>query len=147
MSARHRSRQRAAQILYQWDMRRLPVEDAIASFYDTLYEQDDEAERAPPPGTDHFMESLVRGTVSHIDELDRCIVRHSEHWRMERMSAVDRNILRMAAYELLHARTPAPVIIDEALELARQFSGDESVSFINGVLDALRRQVGGEGRS
>ena len=63
----------------------------------------------------------------------------SENWRLERMPAVDRNILRLAVYEMTDLETPAPVVIDEALELARQFSGDESVSFINGVLDAVHR--------
>jgi N utilization substance protein B len=66
---------------------------------------------------------------------------HSEHWRLERMPAVDRNILRLAVFEMTGTQTPPAVVIDEALELARRFSGEASVAFINGVLDAVRRQV------
>lgn len=87
------------------------------------------------------MEELVRGASEHVPDLDRRITEKSEHWRLERMPAVDRNILRLAVYEMSELKTPAPIVIDEALELARQFSGDESVSFINGVLDAVHRDV------
>ena len=140
MASRHRSRQRAVQILYLWDMRRQPLADAIAAFYDTLYSE----ESPKRPKQDEFMEDLVQGTVAKITELDERIGKHSDNWRMERMPAVDRNIIRMALFEMLHGGTPAAVAIDEALELARRFSGDESVSFINGVLDALRRDTSGE---
>jgi len=71
--------------------------------------------------------------------VDGLITRHAEHWRMERMPAVDRNILRLGVYELLHGPTPAAVTIDEALELTRKFSSEESVQFVNGVLDAIHR--------
>src|SRR5437899_218440 len=84
---------------------------------------------------------LVRGTVEYLAEVDDRITRHAEHWRMERMPAVDRNILRLAVYEMTHGGTPAPVTIDEALELARKFSNEESVQFVNGVLDAVRREM------
>ena len=80
---------------------------------------------------------LVAGDKS--GEIDQRITEKSDNWRLERMPAVDRNILRLAVYEMSELQTPAPVVIDEALELARQFSGDESVSFINGVLDAVHR--------
>lgn len=73
--------------------------------------------------------------------LTKKIEAKAEHWRLERMAVVDRNILRLAIYELTQQAVPAPIIIDEALELARQFSNDESVSFINGVLDAVHRQT------
>ena len=86
------------------------------------------------------METLVRGASEQAPDIDRRITEKSENWRLERMPAVDRNILRMAVYEMTDLSTPAPVVIDEALELARQFSGDESVSFINGVLDAVHRE-------
>ena len=85
------------------------------------------------------METLVLGAAAKSSEIDQQITGKSEHWRLERMPAVDRNILRLAVYEMSELQTPAPVVIDEALELARQFSGDESVSFINGVLDAVHR--------
>lgn len=137
MAARHRSRRRALQVLFEWDMRGDPVDSAIAHYYDTLYSE--ECEKKPKP--DRFMEELVRGTVAKAAEIDKKIEAKSEHWRLERMAAVDRNILRLAIFELEQNALPAPVIIDEALELARQFSSDESLPFINGVLDAVHKQT------
>jgi N utilization substance protein B len=134
MSSRRRSRQRALQILYLWDARRQPVDEAINAYYETLYSEEH-------PERDPFVASLVRGTVQHVTEVDERISRHAEHWRMERMPAVDRNILRLAVYEMLHGGTPAAVTIDEALELARKFSNEESVQFVNGVLDAIHREA------
>jgi N utilization substance protein B len=142
MPARHRSRQRALQVLYLWDLRKQQIDEAISSFYDTMASEEDEAGHALPPHEvprDEFMEVLVRGASEKALDIDRRITGKSEHWRLERMPAVDRNILRLAVYEMSELKTPAPVVIDEALELARQFSGDESVSFINGVLDAVHR--------
>ena len=83
----------------------------------------------------------MNGAVEHVEEIDERITRHAEHWRIERMPTVDRNILRLAVYEMLHSDTPAPVVIDEALELARRYSNEESVQFINGVLDAIHREL------
>jgi len=134
MASRRRARQRALQILFLWDARKQPVEDAMDAYYDALY-QEEELERDP------FVASLVRGTVENLAEVDERITRHAEHWRMERMPAVDRNILRLAVYEMTHGGTPGPVTIDEALELARKFSGEDSVQFVNGVLDAVRREM------
>jgi N utilization substance protein B len=135
MSSRRRSRQRALQILFLWDNRRQPVEDAIDAYYDTLYSEEH-------PERDPFVSELVRGTIANLEEVDTRIGRHAEHWRLERMAGVDRNILRMAVYEMTRAGTPAAVTIDEALELARKFSNEESVQFINGVLDAVNRDSG-----
>ncbi len=137
MAARHRSRKRALQILFEWDMRRESADRAISHYYETLYSE--ESEKQPKP--DRFMEELVRGTVENVEGIDRRIEAKAEHWRLERMAAVDRNILRLAIYELSAKAVPAAIIIDEALELARQFSGDESLSFINGVLDAVNRDA------
>jgi N utilization substance protein B len=134
MPARHRSRQRALQVLFLWDQRKQPVDDAIRSFYETLSSEEDDPQ---PTAPDEFMEELVHGTSEHASEIDSRITSKSDNWRIERMPIVDRNILRLAIYEMGELRTPAAVVIDEALELARQFSGDESVSFINGVLDAV----------
>ena len=134
MASRRRARQRALQILFIWDARKQPVEDSINAYYDALYAEE-ALERDP------FVADLVRGTVEYLSEVDGRITRHAEHWRMERMPAVDRNILRLAVYEMTHGGTPAPVTIDEALELARKFSGEESVQFVNGVLDAIRREM------
>ena len=139
MPSRHRSRERALQVLFQWDLRRLPVEEAIETYYDSLMRDDDEMEVVPRP--DQFMEELFRETVSRLEVIDELIRKHSEHWRLVRMPAVDRNIIRLAVCELLWLPTPPAVVIDEALELARRFSGDESVPFVNGVLDAVKREV------
>jgi N utilization substance protein B len=137
MASRHRSRHRAVQILYQCDIRQIPVDEALAAYYDSLYSEEHEK----PPPRDGFMEELVRGTSARAAEIDKQIVEHSEHWRLERMPAVDRNIIRMAIYELMTKKIPPAVIIDEALDLSRRFSGDDSVSFVNGVLDSIRKQL------
>ena len=138
MPARHRSRQRALQVLFSCDLRKQPVDEAIAAFYKTLDSDDED----PSPGeADEFMEALVRGATSRAASIDERIAAKSEHWRLDRMPAVDRNILRLAVYEMSEVGTPPPVVIDEALELARKFSTDESVAFINGVLDAVRRDA------
>jgi N utilization substance protein B len=135
MPSRRRSRQRALQILYLWDMRRQAVDEAMASYYETLYSE----ESRTRPQRDPFLERLVAGTVERVEEIDQLIAQHAEHWRIERMPAVDRNILRLAVFEIIASDTPAPVAIDEALELARRFSSEESVQFVNGVLDAVHR--------
>jgi N utilization substance protein B len=136
MPSRHKARQHALQILYQWDMRKHTVSESIEGFYSSLAREEDE----PRAATDPFMESLVRGTVAEAPAIDELIQKHAEHWRIERMPTVDRNVLRLAVYEMLHTTTPPAVLIDEALELARQFSGEESVHFVNGVLDAVHRE-------
>jgi N utilization substance protein B len=124
-------------------MRKLPVHEAVASFYETLYtsEFDPEPDNPGPPPRDAFMESLARGASRNSESIDGKITAHSAHWRLERMPAVDRNILRLAVFEMMFEGTPAAVVIDEAIELARRFSGDESAPFINGVLDAVRKEI------
>lgn len=136
MPARHRSRVRALQVMFLWDLRKQDIGEAISSFYETLGSEEDDPKRTSP---DEFMETLVRGAVENAAALDKVISEKSANWRIERMPAVDRNILRLAVYEMSDLKTPPAVAIDEALDLARQFSGDESVSFINGVLDAISR--------
>jgi N utilization substance protein B len=137
MAARHTSRQRALQVLYQWDMTKQPVELAIASYYESLYSE----ENAQAPARDPFMEELAKGASDMAADLDKRIVSNSQNWRLERMPPVDRNILRLAIFEMTRQTTPAAIVIDEALELARQFAGEESVGFINGVLDAVHKEL------
>jgi N utilization substance protein B len=155
MAARHRSRQRALQVLYQWDMTKRPVDEAIRAFYDTLdadkisaesmagVEPMEEADDEEPstPGRDEFMEELAKGASEMAADIDQRIAGKPAHWKLERMPVVDRNILRLGIYEMSRQDTPAAVVIDEALELARQFSGEESVAFINGVLDAVHKEL------
>ena len=118
-------------------MRALSPEQAISAFYGGLYSEENEEQ----PEKDPFMEALVHGALEAKAGIDERISKYSERWRIERMPAVDRNILRLAIYELLQAQTPAPVVIDEAIELARRFSGDEAAPFVNGVLDSVRKEV------
>jgi transcription antitermination protein NusB len=136
--ARHRARQQALQLLFQWDLRRTPVEELMRGYYDSLLLSEESIARPRP---DEFAEVLLRGVIDQQTEIDDRISRNAAHWRLERMPVVDRNILRLAVYEMLRTDTPPAVVIDEALELGRRFSGEESVHFINGVLDAVRREL------
>src|SRR3954453_15295303 len=113
MPARHRSRERALQVLFQCDARKMEAGEAIAGFYETLRTDD---ENAVVAGVDEFMESLVRGTLGQQPSLDELITSKSTNWRLDRMPLVDRNILRLALYEMGHTETPRAVVIDEALE-------------------------------
>ncbi len=127
------------QVLFQWDLGRPSVDQALEAYYGSLMREDEEMDLAPH--RDRFMEQLVRETISRVDDIDGQIQKHSEHWRLDRMPAVDRNIIRLAVCELWTEPTPPAVVIDEALELARRFSGEESVPFVNGVLDAVKREL------
>jgi N utilization substance protein B len=148
MAARHRSRQRALQVLYQWDMTKRPMEEAIRRLLRHVarggrtgtHAEEADDDDAPRDGRDEFMEELANGASAMAPDIDHRISEKSAHWKLERMPVVDRNILRLAIYEMSRQDTPAAVVIDEALELARQFSGDESVAFINGVLDAVHKE-------
>jgi N utilization substance protein B len=135
---RHRAREAALQILYQWDVARGDV-DAAAETYFTLQWPDKE------PASEAlrtFAAGLAHDTVDRLDAIDRLIADTAERWRPERMAVLDRLILRMSVCELLRdPETPPPVVINEALELARTFSAEESVKFINGMLDAIRKKV------
>jgi N utilization substance protein B len=126
-----------------WDIRKLPIDEAIEAFYESLYSAESEeetgVESAHPPGRDTFMEALARGTAGAVAEVDGYISQRAENWRLERMPGVDRNILRMAVYEMKEVGTPPAVVIDEALELARRFTEVEAIPFLNGVLDGVRK--------
>jgi N utilization substance protein B len=136
--ARHRARQQALQLLFEWDLRRAPLDEILSGYYNSLLISE---ESPVKPFRDPFAEGLVRGVIGDVTGIDEKITRHAEHWKIPRMPTVDRNILRLAVYEMLRTDTPAAVAIDEALELARKFSGEESVHFVNGVLDAVRREL------
>ena len=136
--ARTRARRQALQLLYQWDMRRTPPEEILRGYYTSLLISEDTVAQPRP---DAFAEVLMRGVIEDLSAIDERISRNAAHWRLERMPVVDRNILRIAVYEMMRTDTPPAVVIDEALELARRFAGEESVHFINGVLDAVRREL------
>lgn len=122
-------------MLFQYDIARPRPDELIDSYWGELAE--DIGQEAK-----EFSNKIVLGTINHLDEIDDMIAKHSEHWRISRMTVVDRNILRMAVYEFLYEpQTPAVVIINEALEIARRFSTFEATQFINGILDAIKRDL------
>ncbi len=136
---RHRGREAALRMLYQADLSGDPVEEVISAFFagDLAEDLGDLS-----PEARAFAERLVRGAWRRRDEIDGLIARGSAHWRIERMAAVDRNVLRLALYELLEEpATPAAVILDEAVELAKRYGGEESGAFVNGVADGIRRRL------
>ena len=138
---RHRAREAAIQMLYQWEVGRLPMQEVGQTFW----AHDDETGDPLNAEMRAFATGLAQGVVSSVEQLDPVIAEAAEHWRVERMNVTDRLILRLAVYEFLHEPdTHAKVVINEALELARSFSGDEAVRFINGILDGIRRTIGRE---
>lgn len=138
MQQRRQARKVALQVLYQTDMAGTPPEEGLGVFYEHF--DAPEAERS-------FTERLVLGVYQHRSELDQLITSASENWRVERMSFVDRNVLRMALYEMLFcADIPAKVSINEAIDLGKLFGSHDSGPFINGVLDHLLSKLQEEGR-
>ena len=123
-------------MLFQWDITHDLIEQIATTFWDR---QDGEEESEE---TRTFAEALAFGTVGHVERIDALISRHAENWRLDRMAVVDRNLLRLATYEFLFdAETPKTVVINEAIEIARRFSAQESPQFINGILDSIRKEV------
>ncbi|MFS0697696.1 transcription antitermination factor NusB [Streptomyces nitrosporeus] len=129
MAARNKARKRAFQILFEADQRGAPVRDVLADWV-RLSRTD---ERQPPVG--EFTMELVEGYAQYADRIDDLIVTYAVDWELDRMPVVDRNILRLGAYELIWMdSTPDAVVIDEAVQLAKEFSTDDSPSFVNGLL-------------
>jgi len=121
------------QMLYQWELGGNTPEQVGATFFQ---------ERRADSEVESFARDLFQNVVNHVDRLDQLVREHAENWRLERIAAVDRNILRVALCELLyHPETPPNAAINEALEIARRFSGQDSVKFVNGVLDAIRKSL------
>jgi len=151
--SRHRARQAALQMLYQWEVGRVSAHEAVRTYWpgrDAPPSPDDEHADAVPDvvvDEDHrtWANALVAGTIQRVTETDELIAKHLKNWRIERVAVIDRLVMRMAIYELLtEPETPAKVIINEAIELVRTFSGEEPVPLINGVLDAVRKTLGRE---
>ena len=136
---RRRAREAALQILYQWDVGRGDVNRAVETFFEHQWP---DAQPAPQLVRD-FASALARDTVTRLDAIDAMVADTAQNWRPERMAVLDRLILRMAVCELMRdAGTPPAVVINEALELARTFSTEDAVKFINGMLDAIRKKLG-----
>ena len=135
---RHRAREAAVQMLYQWEVGQTDIEDVFRTFWAANLPGAESATEAVRV----FAEQLVRHTVGHLDKIDPLITETAEHWRLSRMAALDRLILRLAIAEFLDGETPRNVVINEALELAKTFSGKDSAKFINGILDAVKKKLG-----
>ena len=133
MGKRRRSREFALQVLYQLEITKQDALRTLAQFQENFSEG---VER------DDFVERLVLGVSEHRKEIDRLIERYSENWRLDRMNMIDRNILRMAAFELLYCEDiPPKVTLNEAIDLGKRYGTDESGSFINGILDRIQNEV------
>jgi N utilization substance protein B len=139
VGGRHRGREVALQVLYAIDL----ASDEEATRRDR---QDETFERIVenfdvPRAAEMFARELVAGVVGRIDAIDEILGTHARNWRVSRMAAVDRNVLRLAVFELGDSDIPVAVVIDEAVDLARRFGADSSPAFVNGVLDAAAREV------
>jgi transcription antitermination protein NusB len=134
MGTRRKSRELALQMLFQSDMGKQDVDHVRKTFWAEHGTASDEVRG--------FADDLFRVATDRVTEIDALIERHAEHWRMDRMAAVDRNLLRAAVAELLgYPDTPRAVVINESLEIARKFSSPESVHFVNGVLDSVGKEL------
>ena len=133
MGKRTKARECALQMLYQWDITRETMEQVAESFWQMRSTSDE---------TRMMAERLARGARRSVEEIDAAIARASTNWRFERLAALDRNILRLGAYELMREPgTPPAVVLNEAVELAKRFGEVDSAPFVNGVLDAIRRAL------
>jgi len=123
------------QMLFAADVAEMPADEVVRSYWAELGETDLDATAR------EFATRLAARTLSNLELLDERIRSRAEHWRISRMAVVDRNILRLAVYEFLYEPTPRTVAINEALEIARRFSTYEATQFINGILDAIKRDL------
>jgi N utilization substance protein B len=134
MGTRRKSRELAMQMMFQGDLGKQKPEEVEKLFWESRDDVDDE--------TRGFADDLHRIATTREDEVDALIEKHAQNWRMERMPVVDRNLLRTAVAEMLgYPKTPAAVVINESLEIARRYAAPESVNFLNGVLDAIGREL------
>jgi transcription antitermination protein NusB len=135
MGTRRKSRELVLQMLFQADMGKQTPDLVRKTFWAQRQDVDEEVRG--------FAEDLFRVASDRLGEIDGLIGKHAQHWKMERMAAVDRNVLREAVAEFLgYPKTPRAVVINEAIEIARRYSSPESVTFINGVLDSVGKELG-----
>ncbi len=135
MGSRRKARECALQMLFAADVAEMPADQVVRSYWAELGEADLDVTAR------EFATRLASRTLSNLELLDERIRSRAEHWRISRMAVVDRNILRLAVYEFLYEPTPRTVAINEALEIARRFSTYEATQFINGILDAIKRDL------
>jgi N utilization substance protein B len=130
---RRKAREYALQILYALDLNPAPASDFLKVFWEM---------NETKPEVEEYATLLVKGTLANQDKIDSLISAHSSHWKIDRMPATDRNILRIGTYELLHQHTvPPKAVINEAIEIAKKFGTTDSATFINGVLDSIHQQL------
>ena len=133
MGLRRSARECALQMLYEFDVGK-HTKNAILQTFWQMNEH--------PEKVGHFANELFEGTIQRLDEIDAVIQQHAKNWRLGRMAVVDRNILRLAVFEFLsESQTPDTVVINEALEIARKFSTQESALFVNGILDSIKNEL------
>jgi N utilization substance protein B len=133
MGRRRKARESALQILFQLEFNKPRIEKAIDQFW---------KEKKASEEIRDYSNWIVKGIVSHQEEIDNLIQSLSNHWRLSRMAHVDRNILRIAVFEFLYEKDIAPaVIINEAIEIAKKYSSDEAAAFVNGILDAIKKKL------
>jgi N utilization substance protein B len=133
MTLRRKSREYALQMLFQWEMGKQEPSRIEEGFWKNARAQ---------KSTREFANQLFEGAAARVEELDPIISTHAQNWRLERIAAIDRAILRLALSELRASSTPAKVVINEAVELAKKFSSQEASAFINGILDAAAKSFG-----
>jgi N utilization substance protein B len=136
---RTRARERALQALYQIDVAAEGIDDALAAFWRSFEPVEQEVRT--------LAEELVRGVAQHRRQVDEAIEEASSNWRLDRMPRVDRNVLRLAVYELLRTDVPVKVVINEAIELGKKFGSESSGAFVNGVLDRIAAGLPAERRN
>lgn len=133
MGRRRKAREDSLRLLFQLEFNNTQLEDTLNQYWET---------RRTPNEIRDYSTWLVKGIHSHQKEIDRFIQSVSEHWRISRMALVDRNILRVAVFELLYEKNVAPaIVINEAIEIAKKYSGEEAATFVNGILDAVREKI------
>jgi N utilization substance protein B len=135
--SRRRGREAALQMLYQWEIGRMEPDEVCGTFWSI----DGPGDRPVGDRAREFAERLFRGTVGDIQRIDGLIAESTENWRPARMGAIDRLIIRLGVHEILSGDTPPAVVINEALDMARTFSTDDAVRFVNGVLDGIHRRL------
>jgi N utilization substance protein B len=136
MGTRRKARECALQMLFAADVAKTVVPNVLTNGY-----WNELGEVVVDEKTQEFANNLVQGTLRELETIDARIKTRAEHWRIERMAIVDRNVLRLAVYEFLYEETPHTVVINEALEIARRFSTFEATQFINGILDAIKHDL------
>jgi len=133
LGTRRRSRELALQVIYQWDITRQDAARVLSQL---------EEHFSPGEGRDDFAERIVLGVMKHCKEIDRLIEGYSENWRLDRMSFIDRNILRIATFELVYCEDiPPKVALNEAIDLGKRYGSGDSGSFINGILDRMQKEA------